>query len=270
MTAEQYASYAETRANAYVGVGITIEQHEDGYLVTEISDGGPAEEAGMRYGDILIFVDGDPTTEMDMATLKSRVRGEEGTTVELTVLRGEEEITMTVERRTITTVVVTGSLLENGIGYVQITDFDERSAASAIAVIKELTAQGATSLVFDVRNNPGGYRVEMVQLLDYLLPEGEIFRMVSTQGEESIDYSDANCIDLPMTVLVGILCSGAAGIRRGNDYRRADLRQRLLPADLSAQRWQCAAAFERRVLYAERQKSCRCRHYAGHRCGYDR
>ncbi|MBQ1280799.1 MAG: S41 family peptidase [Oscillospiraceae bacterium] len=210
MSAEQYATYAEVMSNEYVGVGITIEQRENGYLITDVSDGGPAEEAGMRYGDIIIRVNGDPTTEMDMSTLKTTVRGEEGTTVELTVLRGEEEITMTVERRTIVTVAASGRMLEGGVGYVQITNFDDNCAAQTTAAVEELMAQGATSLLFDVRNNPGGYRRELVEVLDYLLPEGEIFRMVSTQGEESVDYSDAACVELPMAVLVNMESYSAA------------------------------------------------------------
>lgn len=210
LTAEQYASYMDNMANEYVGIGIVIQEEEGGYRVTGVTAGGPAAEAGVLAGDLLIYVNGDPTADMDLTTLKNTVRGEEGTTVDLTILRGEQEVAFKVERRTIIEIVATGTLLENGVGYVEIKSFDGNCAAHTIAAIEEVIAQGATSLLFDVRNNPGGYRTELVQVLDYLLPEGEVFRMVSTQGEESVDYSDDACIDLPMAVLVNMESYSAA------------------------------------------------------------
>lgn len=204
ISADSYASYMEQMNNAYVGVGITIAAAEDGsgLTVMEVTAGGPAEEAGVKVGDVMVSVDSTSIADMTTAEVRDLVRGEEGTTVDLGFRRGEETVTLTVERRTIDQVVTTGELLDGNIGYVKIVNFDSNCAAQTIAVIEDLMDQGAESLLFDVRYNPGGYKDELVKVLDYLLPEGVLFRSVRTDGTESIDYSDESCVDLPMAVLV--------------------------------------------------------------------
>ena len=204
ISADSYASYMEQMNNAYVGVGITIAAAEDGsgLTVMEVTAGGPAEEAGVQVGDVMVSVDSTSIADMTTAEVRDLVRGEEGTTVDLGFRRGEETVTLTVERRTIDQVVTTGELLDGNIGYVKIVNFDSNCAAQTIAVIEDLMDQGAESLLFDVRNNPGGYKDELVKVLDYLLPEGVLFRSVRTDSTESIDYSDESCVDLPMAVLV--------------------------------------------------------------------
>ena len=92
--------------------------------------------------------------------------------------------------------------MEGDIGYVRINNFDRNCANHTIAVIEDLMEQGAASLLFDVRNNPGGYKDELVEVLDYLLPEGPLFRMEFHDGETEVDYSDEDCVTLPMAVLV--------------------------------------------------------------------
>ena len=98
--------------------------------------------------------------------------------------------------------VAEGKLLKNSIGLVTIYNFDSRCAEESIAAIELLLEQGAQKLIFDVRNNGGGYAHEMVELLDYLLPEGDLFRTVNYAGKENVDTSDAAYLDVPMAVLV--------------------------------------------------------------------
>ena len=107
-----------------------------------------------------------------------------------------------MERRSIQTVVAEGQMLENQIGYVRIANFDTRCYDETAAAIDSLLAQGAKALIFDVRNNGGGYKNELVQVLDKLLPEGKLFISRDYRGEERTDTSDAACIELPMAVLV--------------------------------------------------------------------
>lgn len=107
-----------------------------------------------------------------------------------------------MERRTIEQIAAEGTMLDGNVGYVKIENFDKNSADHTIAAIKTLIDEGAESLLFDVRNNPGGYKDELVEVLDYLLPEGVLFRMVYYNGEETVDESDADCVTLPMAVLV--------------------------------------------------------------------
>ena len=203
--ASQYDSYKDQMANSYVGIGVTIQVTEDhsGFLVTKVEERGPAKEAGILPGDRIVAVAGQSVLELDVDSTAVLVKGEEGTYVDITVNREGEEITFSVERRKIETVVASGLMLDDEIGLVTIVNFDSRCADETIAAIESLLDQGATSLIFDVRNNPGGYASELVKVLDYLLPEGDLFRTVDYRGVEDVDTSDAKCLEgIPFAVLV--------------------------------------------------------------------
>lgn len=204
LSADEVAAYEESMANAYVGVGITITEDAEagGMRVEEVAAGGPAEEAGIRAGDLLLAVEGEDVLTLGIDGTRNLVRGEEGTRVNMHFSRNGTEYDVSVERRSIETPVVTGELLDGSIGYIKIDNFDERSAAETIAFVKDLIGQGAEALLFDVRFNPGGYADELVKVLDYLLPEGDLFRSVDYAGREEVDTSDASCVELPMAVLV--------------------------------------------------------------------
>lgn len=204
LSTDEVAAYEESMANAYVGVGITITEDAEagGMRVEEVAAGGPAEEAGIRVGDLLLAVEGEDVLPLGIDGTRNLVRGEEGTHVNMHFSRNGSEYDVSVERRSIETPVVTGELLDGSIGYVKIDNFDERSAAETIAFVKDLIGQGAEALLFDVRFNPGGYADELVKVLDYLLPEGDLFRSVDYAGREEVDTSDASCVELPMAVLV--------------------------------------------------------------------
>ena len=204
LSADEVAAYEESMANAYVGVGITITEDAEagGMRVEEVAAGGPAEEAGIRVGDLLLAVEGEDVLTLGIDGTRNLVRGEEGTRVNMHFSRNGTEYDVSVERRSIETPAVTGELLDENIGYIKIDNFDERSAAETIAFVKDLIGQGAEALLFDVRFNPGGYADELVKVLDYLLPEGDLFRSVDYAGREEVDTSDASCVELPMAVLV--------------------------------------------------------------------
>ena len=204
LSADEVAAYEESMANAYVGVGITITEDAEagGMRVEEVVSGGPAEEAGIRVGDLLLAVEGEDVLPHGIDGTRNLVRGEEGTRVNMHFSRNGTEYDVSVERRSIETPVVTGELLDENIGYIKIDNFDDRSAAETIAFVKDLIGQGAEALLFDVRFNPGGYADELVKVLDYLLPEGDLFRSVDYAGREEVDTSDASCVELPMAVLV--------------------------------------------------------------------
>lgn len=204
ISADQWESYNEQKNNAYVGIGVTITQPEDksGLEIIKVTEGGPAGDAGIQAGDVIVAVEKTAIAGMDTDTVKEMIRGEEGSSVSLTILRGAEEIEFTVLRKQILTPVATGKMLDGKIGLVTIANFNSNCSAQAIAAIQELVGQGAEKLIFDVRFNPGGYASELVALLDYLLPEGDLFRTVDYAGRESVDRSDAECLKMPMAVLV--------------------------------------------------------------------
>jgi len=204
LTAEEKSSYDEQMQNAYVGIGVTITAQEElgGMRIEAVTAGGPAEEAGLLTGDIITEVEGEKTLDLGMTGTRTKVRGEEGTFVTLTILRGEESFPVSVERRSIQTPVATYEMLDGQIGYIKIANFDTRCAEETNAAMDELIAQDAKALIFDVRNNGGGYKNELVKALDKILPEGILFQSEDYQGSKQIDRSDADCIDLPMAVLV--------------------------------------------------------------------
>lgn len=210
--ASEYEAYQEQMANAYVGVGITIQmtEEQEGFLIVDVTEGGPAEEAGLQLLDLLVSVEGQDVREMTTAEVRDLVRGKEGTFVSMTILRKGERISFSVERRQVQTPVATYEMLENNIGLVKIKNFDSRCADETIAAIETLLENGAEKLIFDVRHNPGGYASELVTVLDYLLPEGELFRTVRYDGKENVDMSDAEHLDIPMAVLVNASSYSAA------------------------------------------------------------
>ena len=162
----------------------------------------PAEKAGLLPGDVITAVEGSSALELGMEETKNRVRGEEETDVTLTILRGGEQKDVTITRATIEVEVVSYELLENAIGYIKINNFDSNCARDTLAAIDALREQGAQSLIFDLRFNPGGMKDELLKVLDYLLPEGPLFTSVDYLGNEYTDYSDENSLDMPMAVLV--------------------------------------------------------------------
>lgn len=203
VSAADYGAYQDQSSNSYVGVGITISVREDGYLdIQQVEEGGPAASAGLLVGDILTAVDGQNCAQLGLSGTRNLVRGEEGTTVELTVRRDGQELTQTVTRAYFEVPVATLELVQDGIAVIKIENFDQRCAQESIAAIEEALAQGAEKLIFDVRNNPGGYKHEMVELLDYLLPEGPLFRSEDYTGKVEVDESDADFLDVPMAVIV--------------------------------------------------------------------
>ncbi len=213
VTKEEYALLQEQNANSYVGIGITITPREDenGFDITKVEPGGSAKEAGILPGDILIGAEGQRFVNVDSSLCSEIIRGKAGTKVTVNVIRDGQELSFELTRQVIKTKVAEGKMLPGNIGLVSIKNFNDRCAQEAISAIESLKAQGATALIFDVRNNPGGYKHELVKLLDYLLPEGKLFISKDYTGKEETDVSDSKCLQMPMVVLVN-----------GNSYSAAE------------------------------------------------
>lgn len=205
VSAEDYDAFVESNENAYVGIGVTVESSDDltdGVQITKVTPNSPAEDAGIEADDRIYAVEGETVESLGLDETKNRIRGEEGTEVTLTILRGEKKFDVTVKRASVEVEVVKYSMLDGSIGYIKINNFEANSADRTIEAIDTLRGQGAKALVFDLRFNPGGRKDELVRVLDELLPEGPLFRSVDYKGNESVDYSDADCVELPMAVLV--------------------------------------------------------------------
>lgn len=203
LSAADYATHKEQVENAYVGIGITIspEENGQGFLILAVQKDSGAEAAGLLAGDIITGAESQDVRGMTTAQLRDIIRGKEGTSVSLEITRDSEVLRVQVTRMQILTEVVSYEMLENSIGLIAISNFDARCADETIAAIEALREQGAQALIFDVRNNPGGYATELVKVLDYLLPEGDLFRTLDYAGRETVDKSDASFLDMPIAVV---------------------------------------------------------------------
>lgn len=214
LDAENYEAQNERRGNSYVGIGVTVNYSDErGLLILSTQKGSPAEQAGLLAGEIITAVDGFPLTGDGQTEGAERIQGEAGTAVVLTVLGldGAEREAEIVRAAIQTSSVTDYTLLENGVGYVALGNFYSNSAEQFNAAVDELMEQGATAFIFDMRNNGGGYVSELTTMLDHLLPEGAIFRSETVDGQETVTYSDANRVELPMVTLVN-----------GNTYSAAE------------------------------------------------
>ena len=205
LPAQRHQETIERRANSYVGIGVTVDSvsREEGLLVQSVTRDGPADKAGVLAGDVITAVDGVSIAGEGRETASDLIRGEEGTKVALTLL-GEDGASrdVTCTRATLHNASAQGRLLDNKVGYVQLSNFYSGSADSFQAEVDALLEQGAESLLIDLRGDPGGYVSELEQILDYLLPEGPVFTHKPRWWFKSVYVSDENCVDLPMAVLV--------------------------------------------------------------------
>lgn len=201
---QQAKQVREQRDNAYVGIGITVDSETaDGLTILAVTPDSPAQEEGLTAGEILRAVDGMTITKETREDAVAAIKGEEGTTVSLEV-EGTDGTRRTVEltRREVHGITASWTMLEDQVGLVTIQNFYSGTADLVKRGVEELQNQGAQGLIFDVRNNPGGYVTELTEILDFLLPEGDIFVSRDWNGKEVIYSSDASCVALPMAVLV--------------------------------------------------------------------
>lgn len=204
MTAESYEAYKHRLSNTTDGIGVTIKQDEEsgGFLIVSIAAGSPAEAAGLKAGQIIVSAAGRNVRGMEVSGLRDIIAAAEGE-FEVTVLDDSgAELSFTLHCETIFSSPVSSELREDGIGYIRIANFEGGASDGAKAAIDELIQQCARALIFDVRANPGGQLREMIALLDYILPEGDIFISVDKDGKETVYTSDSASIDLPMVVLI--------------------------------------------------------------------
>lgn len=204
LTKEQYQEYISADDSNLVGVGINVvyDEEEQAIFVTNVYNNSPASGAGVEKFDYIVAVDGILVADIGYQESVDLVTGERGTIVSLDILRNGLVRTIEVERDIVAKVSVNYEMFEDNIAYVQITSFETETANQFNLAIENMIAQGAEGFIFDVRNNPGGYLTKLVEMLDVLLPEGNIISTVSKAGKEEIYSSNKDMLDLPISVLV--------------------------------------------------------------------
>lgn len=224
-TAEEYASFMEDTEGEYVGVGVQVSQAADTKVitVTKVFD-GPAMEAGIEEEDIITKVNGEDVGEQDLDTVVDKIRGQEGTDVTITVYRGTdgEDHEYTMPRKKVENPTVEYKMLDDNIGYVEVTSFYEVTAEQYIAALKDLENQGMEGLIVDLRSNGGGLLDIAVEMLDYMLPAGKIVYTEDKDGNVIDEYNstDDEQFTKPLAVLVNGYSASASEIFAGaiKDY----------------------------------------------------
>ncbi len=228
-TPEEYKDMQVSTSGTYYGIGAGVSQDLTTMevTITKVYRGTPSEEAGLKNGDQIISVEGIEATSVEVSELVQHIRGEAGTTVHMVIYRPstEETLEFDVERRHVELPSIEGEMLEDGIGYIQITEFQDKTDEQFEVMVKQLQKQGAKGLIIDVRANPGGLLTTVVNLLDQVLPEGLLVYVEDKYGNRDEYTSDAACLDMPIVVLTDEHSASASEIFAGamKDYEYATL-----------------------------------------------
>ncbi|OPL07390.1 MAG: hypothetical protein AVO33_05650 [delta proteobacterium ML8_F1] len=203
MTREEFDAFKEINSGTYSGIGVTVTEGED-RIVTVVSpiEGTPGEAAGLKPGDRIVKVDGIDIRGESLDYAVSLIKGEEGTSVDLTIDRdGSDIFTVTITRAVVVTKAVNFEVLDHDVGYLRIVTFDDKSFSEFEAAVNQLLEKGVSSLVIDLRNNPGGSLHEVVEIADLLLGEQIIVYTQDREGHKEVERSDRSRVDLPLVVL---------------------------------------------------------------------
>ena len=221
-TEEAFDAMMESTSGSYCGIGVVVQQAVDTMIITVVNPykGCPGFEAGLRPGDIILGADDIDFTGMDINEAVSYIRGEEDTKVTIHVLRDEEELSFEVTRKVIDIPTVTYELLDGNVAYIKIESFDEVTYDQFDEAMTKAKNDNCVGYVFDVRDNGGGLYDIVVDMLDDLLPEGKIVYTEDKKGHRETEYSDEDCISLPMAVLTNGNSASASEIFAGaiQDY----------------------------------------------------
>jgi carboxyl-terminal processing protease len=228
-TKEEYEEVVESNQGIFSGIGAVLQKDTDtgAVQVVRTIKGGPAEKAGVKSGDILYKIEGEEiSSDEDLSSVVSKVKGEEGTTVKLTFLRDGKEMDYDIKRKRIETPTVEYEMLADSIGYIQITEFDEITVDQFEEAMTALKNKGMKKLVIDLRDNPGGLLTSVVQIADMILPKGMIVYTEDKNGKkEEYKATSEESFDQPIAVLINENSASASEILAGaiQDYKAGTL-----------------------------------------------
>ena len=220
---EETAALMESTSGEFSGIGATMTQNTDGpgAVITAVYEGSPAAEAGLQAGDVISKVDGNDVSGMDLDSIVSLIKGEKGTEVKITVLRYGQEIETAAVRDIIQMQTVDSVMIDDQVGYISVSEFDDVTYDQFKSALDSLEAQGMAGLVIDLRNNPGGNLDTVTDMLKLLLPEGPIVSITDKNGDtEEITCDGSNEFTKPLAVLVNQYSASASEVFCGavQDY----------------------------------------------------
>lgn len=226
-TADEYKALKESTNGKFYGIGAVCQlSGEGGVLLVDVYDNGAGYQAGLRSGDRVVNVDGREITDMELSSAVALIKGDKGTSVTLEVIRGTERLTFSAVRDAVEAKTVSYTLLDNNIGYLSISQFEEVTTKQFKAAVEDLQSQGMKGLVIDIRNNPGGLLDTVVGMLKYMLPDGLIVYTEDKQGNRK-EYKgqDNDEFNLPLAVIVNGNSASASEIFAGaiQDYGKGTI-----------------------------------------------
>ena len=216
---EDMDDYLEDTMGNFVGIGIYMVQDTESNRIMVLAPikNSPAEKAGIKPGDLIISVNGEECTADQMTAIATKIKGEEGSTVKLQILRGEETLDFEITRENIVVNPVEGEVLENNIGYIEFSSFDENTAEEFKTKFEELQAQGINSLIIDLRNNGGGIVDEALQIADYIADKDSVLLYeVDKDNNETVEKSENDpIINMPIIILTNESTASSSEILAG-------------------------------------------------------
>lgn len=205
MNAEEYKSFVEQSEGHFVGIGAQLGIKDDKVTIIAPIEGSPADKAGVKAGDVILKVDDIPLKEVNVEKTIALIKGEDGKEVKLTLERkGEESIDINIVRGVVNMVAVKGEMIDESVGYIQISSFDENVAKDFENKIVELKAVGMKGLIVDLRGNPGGFLGESVKVASQFIPKGDIITYTIDKYDKKIESKSVGgtAEGMPLVVLI--------------------------------------------------------------------
>lgn len=229
-TKDEYKDISEKASGVFCGIGAYMSQNSKTGVLTIIGvvSGGPAEKAGVKKGDILVEVDGENIENKDISYIVSKVKGKEGTSVEIALQRknAAQLLKMKIERKVIRDNTVSHKMLDNNIGYISVSGFEEVTEKQFIKAVDDLENKGEKGLIIDLRDNGGGLLNTAIGMLDRLLPKELVVYTKDKQGMAQEYYTkDKQEVNVPIVILVNGNSASASEVFSGalKDYGKAKL-----------------------------------------------
>ena len=218
-TKDEMTDFSNETIGTYVGIGVTMtkDSEKNQIVVYGVTPNSPAEEAGIKVNDIIIKVDGNDCTGDDFETIPNKILGQEGTKVSVTVLRDGKELTFDMKRRKIVNQTITSELLDDNIGYIYLSSFEDNTYEQFKSAYDDLISKGAKSLILDLRNNGGGIVKEATDIGDLFTDKGKVLLIESDKDKKEIKtYSKQDkTINMNVVLLVNEYSASASEILAG-------------------------------------------------------
>jgi len=216
MDAKTYQDFMHMTEGAFGGVGLVLGSKDNVIVVVAPIEGTPGDKAGIISGDKILKIDNKDAKDLTLEQVVNMIRGSEGSEVTLTIQReGEENKDYKLVRSSIALQTVSGKMLDNGIGYVRISMFNEHTGEDFSKKIQELARQGMKGVILDLRNNPGGLLAESVKVANHFVPKGPIVSVLRKDGTRQTYFSELEAVKYPLVVLVNGGSASASEIVAG-------------------------------------------------------